>query len=88
MIHKGKDLPKDEMKSYRPISLLETDYKILAKCLAIRLAKVIGELVNEDQVGFIKGRSSSTVIRLIDDVIEYMNNESKPGIILALLKSI
>lgn len=84
LIHKGKELPKDELTSYRPISLTETDYKILAKCLANRLSKVITDLINEDQAGFIKGRKSSTIIRLIDDVIDYMNNENKPGIILAL----
>ena len=84
LIHKGKDLPKDKLKNYRPISLLKTDYRIHAKCLALRLSKVIANLINEDQVGFIKGRKSSTVIRLIDDIIEYMNDENKPGILLAL----
>lgn len=34
--------------SYRPISLLTTDLKILAKVLAIRLSKVITKLVHPD----------------------------------------
>ena len=84
LIHKGKDLPKDELKNYRPIRLLETDYKLLAKCLASRLTKVISNLINEDQVGFVKGRKANSIIRLIDDVVDYLNNEDKPGILLAL----
>jgi exodeoxyribonuclease III len=84
LIYKEKGLPRDELKNYRPISILEIDYKILAKLLAFRLAKVIQTLVNEDQVGFIKNRQSSTIIRLIDDVIEYLKEENKPGILLAL----
>jgi hypothetical protein len=84
LFHKGKDLPRDELKSYRPISLLETDYKILAKVIACRLDSVIPDLIDEDQVGFMKGRKSSTVIRLIDDTIDFLNNENKPGILLAL----
>ena len=84
IIHKGKALPRDELKNWRPISLTNTDYKILAKCLASRLSKVIKNIINEDQVGFIKGRKSSTIIRLIDDTIDYMNNTNQPGIILAL----
>ena len=84
LIHKGKELSRDSLSNWRPISLTNTDYKVLAKCLARRLSTVITDLVNEDQVGFIKGRKSSNMIRLIDDTIEYMNNANKPGILLAL----
>ena len=84
LIYKEKGLPRDELKNYRPISLLEIDYKILAKCLALRLSKVIASIVNEDQVGFIKGRKASTIIRLIDDITDYIENENKPGVLLAL----
>lgn len=84
LIHKGKDLTRTELKNYRPISLINTDAKILAKCLAHRLTTVIGDLVHEDQVGFIKGRKASSIIRLIDDVIDHMNDTNSQGLILAL----
>lgn len=84
LIHKGKDLTRDNLCNWRPISLTNTDYKLLAKCLALRMSNVISDLISEDQVGFIKGRKASNIIRLIDDVIEHMNNENKPGILLAL----
>ena len=84
LLHKGKDLPKDELNNWRPLSLTNVDYKILAKSLALRFKKVISKLINEDQAGFIKGRSTSYVIRAIDDIIEYTDNNDIPGILLAI----
>ena len=52
-----------EPSSYRPISLENVDCKILSKVLAMRLEKVLPKIINEDQVGFIKGRSSADNLR-------------------------
>ena len=60
LIHKGKQLPRDDLNNWRPISLTNSDYKLLPKSLAIRLSSVISSIVNEDQVGFLKGRNIST----------------------------
>ena len=38
---------------------------------------MIGKLINEDQVGYLKGRNISSVIRTIDDVIGYLNMTNK-----------
>lgn len=84
LIHKGKDLSKHNLSNWRPISLTNTDYKILAKCLANRLCPVVQNIVHEDQVGFIKGRNVSHTLRTIDDVIEHFRLREKPGLILAL----
>ena len=84
LIHKGKQLPRDDLNNWRPISLTNSDYKLLAKSLAIRLSSVISSIVNEDQVGFLKGRNISTVIRLIDDTINYLDKSERPGLLLVL----
>jgi hypothetical protein len=85
LLHKGKDLPKNKLSNWRPISLTNTDYKILAKCLSNhRLCTVIDSIVHKDQVGYIKGRNFATTIRTIDDVIEHFRLNEKPGILLTL----
>ena len=54
----GKDIR--QLKNWRPMSLLNTDYKIMAKFLSINLQNIIGPLVSEGQVGYIKGRQENT----------------------------
>ena len=81
LIHKGKQLPRNEMNNWRPISLTNTDYKIFAKCLAIRINNVIQKLINPDQVGYLKGRQVSSILRLIDDAIDQSNQRNNPGLI-------
>ena len=84
LIHKGKDLAKNKLTNWRPISLTNTDYKILAKSLAIRLGKVIETIVDKDQVAYVKGRKVSDNLRLIDDIIDYLKEKNKPGLLLAI----
>ena len=61
---------KDAMyiKNYRPITLLNVDYKILSKVLASRIKKVLGKIVHYDQVGYIKDRNIGEAVRLVDDM--------------------
>lgn len=61
LLKEGKN-PLDAA-SYRPISLLCTDVKILAKVLANRLKKIISRVIHADQTGFIPDRSVSMNIR-------------------------
>lgn len=50
-------------ESYRPISLLQVDVKILAKVLSKRLNQVILSLIHTDQAGFMPGRNTSFNLR-------------------------
>ena len=77
---KDKDLRY--LANWRPISLLNTDYKILTKILASRLQKVITNIVNMDQVGYIKGRYIGENIRTLYDIVTYCDlNEIEAYII-------
>ena len=60
----------ENLQNWRPINLLNYDYKILAYVLASRLQKVIGNIVKNDLTGYIKGRFVGQNIRLIQDIIE------------------
>ena len=84
LLHEGKQLPRSELNSWRPITLTNSDYKLLAKCFARRLLCVINSIINQDQVGYIPGRNISHILRLIDDVIEISDNMELEGAIVAL----
>ena len=43
------------LKNWRPISLLNTDYKIMTKCIATRLKNNLIKIINKSQSGFYKG---------------------------------
>lgn len=44
--------------SFRPISLLNVDFKLLSKLLALRLESTLPSVISPDQTGFIKNRHS------------------------------
>ena len=58
---KGRD--HTDPDDFRPISLINVDSQILAKVLAIRLETVLPYIIHSDQVGFLKGRSSTDNLR-------------------------
>ena len=60
-------LPKGDksrhfLKDWRPISLLNTVYKIGSGVIANRIKKVLPTLINNDQTGFIAGRYSTQCV--------------------------
>lgn len=52
---KKKPMPT-EIKDYRPISLMHSFGKLVAKCLAVRLSTKLDQLMLPNQSAFIKGR--------------------------------
>ena len=72
------------MSNWRPITLLNTDYKIFSKLIALRLQSVIEKIVHTDQKGFIKGRSISELIRYIDDSILSTRYNQISGLIVSV----
>ena len=71
------------MKNYRPITLLNVDYKILSKVLATRVKEVLGDIVHCDQVGYVKDRNIGEAVRLIDDM--FFQSLHKPlGFLIAV----
>ena len=74
---------KDELliKNWRPIMLLNCDYKIFTKLLANHLSLVVDDLIGPQQTGFIKGRSIHCNILKTREVISYLNKNKLPGVI-------
>ena len=81
-IYKTKD--PTEICNYRPITLLNTNYKILTKVLAIQLMEPIHTLIHPDQAGFIPRRSIFNHIKLAKAIIEYSEVMEENSSIVAL----
>uniref|UniRef100_A0A096MC09 Reverse transcriptase domain-containing protein n=1 Tax=Poecilia formosa TaxID=48698 RepID=A0A096MC09_POEFO len=62
------------LDNWRPICLLNNDYKILALVLAKRLKNALQDIIDESQSGFMKGRHISNNIRLILDIIDLIED--------------
>lgn len=69
------------LKNYRPITLLNTDYKIGAKAIASRLKLLLPFLIGPQQTGFLSNRFIGENIRFILDLIDYCSNKNIPGFI-------
>ena len=81
MYTKG-DKPREFLKNWRPISLLNVDYKILSGVLAARIKPVLCQTINADQKGFLKDRCISENCRLVFDIMVELEKRNKPGLLL------
>ena len=75
---------KDDIGNYRPISLTNTDYRILAFVLSNRLQSVVSSVVNTDQTAYMKGRYMGQNIGLALDIFNEYKNNDKQGILMSL----
>ena len=64
---------RTKLKNWRPITLLNTDYKILTKALTNRLQQTLPSLIHTDQTACIPERTINDNLRLIQDAINYAN---------------
>ena len=79
-----KDKPPDLCGSYRPISLIAVDSKILSKLLARRIEGLLPLIINPDQSGFVQGRHSITNVRRLLNVIQYANQRKHKALAVSL----
>jgi exonuclease III len=80
LLDKGKD--RSLLKNWRPISLLNVDYKIASKTIANRMIKHLSKLIHPNQVGYVKNRNITDNIRAVIDLMEYLKTDSLPGILI------
>jgi ATP-dependent protease ClpP protease subunit len=70
MLYKQGD--REDPRNYRPITLLNTDYKVSTRVLSKRTIQVIHEIVSETQKGFVPDvfiADASMLLRLIEAYI-------------------
>jgi hypothetical protein len=82
LIHKGGDrLP---LGNYRPITLLNTTYKIYAKLLQRRLQPVLVEIISHDQSAFLPLRYILDNIVLTQETLNWAKVSKQPLLLLKL----
>ena len=54
-VYKKKEA--DNIANYQPITILNTDYKILTNAIATCLTETAPSIIHPDQAGFVRGRS-------------------------------
>ncbi len=82
LIKPNKD-PKLQ-SSYRPISLINADIKIISKVLSHRIEKVTPSIIHPDQTGFIKGKLASTNTRRLFNLMYSSFIQKAKAIIVTL----
>ena len=83
LIYKKKG-DKRVLKNYRPISLLQVDYKILARIMANRFKKVLPKIISENQTCCIIGRDISNNIANVRDVITLVESDELEGYVIKI----
>ena len=68
----------------RPISLLNSDYKIGSKAFSLRLSKVLGSIINTDQTCSVLHRSIFSNLTLLRDILHFIDWSGETGILISL----
>ncbi|XP_010258726.1 PREDICTED: uncharacterized protein LOC104598390 [Nelumbo nucifera] len=82
LIPKKKDAlhPKD----FRPISLVNSLYKTLAKVLSLRLKEVLPTIISPNQGTFVSARQIINQILIANESVEHFRKEGKKGVVCKL----
>ncbi len=80
LLYKGKG-SKD---SYRPITLLNSEYKLLAKALATRFGPALQHVLDPTQTAFVPGRWIGDNVLCHLEEVEYLQQTGQPGCMVFL----
>jgi hypothetical protein len=74
----------DQVKDFRPISLVHSFAKLVTKILANRLAKRLTEMVSPSQSAFIKGRFIQDNFMLVQQTSRLFHQQNMPRLLFKL----
>jgi hypothetical protein len=72
------------LTNWRPISLLNVDYKIMSKVLVNRVRLIINRLVNVNQTSAVPGRSVLNNMSSIRDIMAFYKETNRDQYILTV----
>ena len=73
-----------EVSDFRPISLVGSIYKIIAKILSGRLKSVLPKLIGDSQTAFVSGRQILDGALIANEVVHWLKKRKKQGVLLKL----
>ena len=79
-----KDKDKRFIKNWRPISLLNTDMKIISKVLSTRIKSVLPYLISSNQMAYVKNRFINKSGRVISDISEIAKRLALKGFFITI----
>ena len=74
----------NEVRNFRPISLINCSMKIITKCLMDRLSLCIDDLIDASQTAFIKGRLIIDNIIVANEVLHKVRLHKEQGVLFKL----
>ena len=78
----GKDVR--DIKNWRPITLSNCDSKIITKAFAIRMSKVLDDLIDPNQTAYVNGRSVTDNLRSILFMKDHCVEEGVEAVLISL----
>lgn len=82
-IYKGKG-DAALLSNYRPITLLNSDYRLLAKCLATRWGPALGAAIGKEQTAFLPGRQIGESVLFLQLLPEALRARGSRGAVAFL----
>ena len=73
-----------EIRNYRPITLLNTSYKVYAKILVERMKIALQSVVSTQQLGFVPGRIINEASHLVKLLQAYLDENDEEGLFIAI----
>ena len=74
----------EDLKDFRPISLVGSLYKLLAKVLANRIKKVMGKVISESQNAFVEDRQILDATLIANEVVHSRLKDNVGGVLCKL----